>query len=164
MGLRVSLLHWYYERAAKGKCYDEWLQRLQTNEATVYDRLVNATELSSNRKTVIHVIGIERWSTHRLRVLLGEPLIIDEYDGYAPSPQTSMEELASQFKATRAVTKSVVRELQSKGIPLTQEVIHNEVGEMSAGAWFFYIENHIGRETVLLVQRLWHRQKTAEGS
>src|SRR5688500_2999838 len=104
MSLFGTLSRWFYELAVRGKSYDDLVQKLQKTEATVYSRLENASDSSINRARAVHVIGIERWSAHRLRVLLGEPLILDEYDGYAPSDHFSMEELASAFKQTRAAT------------------------------------------------------------
>lgn len=157
MSWKDDLTRGFYERAAKNQNYDELLQRLQRNKQAVYSRMINATEFFYNRKSSIHVIGIERWSAHRLRVLLGEPLVIDEYDGYAPSDQLTMPEIAKEFQQTREATIALVKELQSKGIALTQTVRHNDLDEMSLRAWLFYIENHTGRETLMMVQRLTDR-------
>ena len=152
MSLSGTAFRLFYEWAAKGRSYEDFLRKLQKNETTVHGRLVNARDSAWNRTRAVHVIGIERWGTRRLRVLLGEPLIMDEYDGYAPSAQLSMVELAQEFKQTRAATLAVVHELQNKGIAISQTVKHNEVGDLSAGGWIFYLENHIGRETYLLMQ------------
>jgi hypothetical protein len=156
MSLTGLVFRWFYETAARGKSYDDLLQKLERNEAVTHKRMLNGSSIAFNRERSAHVIGIERWAAHRLRVLLGEPLVIDEYDGYAPSKELSMEELAGEFLQTRAETKALVRELQQRGIPITQTVKHNEVGDLSAGGWLFYIENHTGRETSFLMQR---RQK-----
>lgn len=152
MALTGTLFRLFYEWAAKGKSYEDFLGKLDKNETTVHGRIINATDNSWNRERAVHVIGIERWGTQRLRVLLGAPLVIDEYDGYAPSNQLNMIELAREFTQTRAATVAVVRELQSRGIALSQTVKHNEVGDLTVGGWIFYLENHIGRETHLLMQ------------
>lgn len=164
MSLSGILFRGFYEVAARGKGYEDFLQKLQKNETTVYHRMIHASDSTFNRTRAIHVIGIERWSAHRLRVLLGEPLIIDEYDGYAPSEQLSMAELAEEFKQTREATIALVHELQDKGIALTQTVIHNEVGNLSLGGWLFYIENHTGRETMLMSQPRQKQEKEAANS
>lgn len=143
----------FYEWAAKGKNYEHFLQKFAENELAVYERLMNATNNSFNRERAVHVLGIERWGTHRLRVALGEPLVIDEYDGYAPSKLLSVAELARELQLIRAETVAVVSELQSKGVPLSQTVKHNEAGDLSVGGWLFYLENHIWRETMLLIQQ-----------
>jgi hypothetical protein len=154
MSLEGIVLRLHSEWSAKGKSYDELLQRLQKNERTTYERLLNAAELTWNRVRTCHVIGIERWGTHRLRTLLGEPLILDEYDGYAPSEELSMAKLATEFKRTRAATNALVRELQHKGISLSQTAKHNELGDLSVGGWLVYISSHTGRETLSLLPRL----------
>lgn len=153
MSLLGPIFNFFYETAAKGKSYEHFLQKFDENEDRVYRRMVNAKDSSFSRKRAVHVIGIERWGTHRLRVLLGEPLVIDEYDGYAPSENLSIQELAEEFKQTRAETVALVHELQKRGIPLSQTVKHNEAGDLSTGAWLFYLENHIGRETTVLPKR-----------
>src|SRR5215213_8982084 len=111
MSINGIVLNWFYEWVAKGKSYADLRQKLQKNEATVYARMSNATELSFNRHQSAHVIGIERWSAHRMRVLLGDSLVIDEYDGYAPSDQLSMVELAEEFRQTREATLALLQEL-----------------------------------------------------
>lgn len=140
----------FYETAAKKHSYESLLQQLEENKQKVYERMSNARPSTFNRSRAAHVIGIERWGIQRLRVLLGEPLVIDEYDGYAPSEQLTMEQFAEAFMKTRAETMNVVRELQRRGVALTQTVKHNEVGDLSARGWIFYLENHMGRETMLL--------------
>jgi hypothetical protein len=161
MFLRGIALRLHAEWEAKGKSYEELLQRLQKNERTTHERLLNAAELTWNRVRASHVIGIERWGAHRLRTLLGEPLILDEYDGYAPSEEMSMEKLAAEFKRTRAATKALVRELQHKGISLSQTAKHNELGDLSAGGWLVYLSSHTGRETLSLLPRLHGRANQA---
>jgi hypothetical protein len=154
MSLSGFIFRQFYEWAAKGKSYEDLLRKLQKNETTTHSRMQNANDSAWNRSRAVHVIGIERWGAHRLRVLLGEPLVIDEYDGYAPSDTLSMVELAQAFKKTRATTSALVRELQAKGISLSQTVKHNDVGDLSVGAWIFYLENHMGRETFFLQQQM----------
>jgi hypothetical protein len=156
-----TLFRLFYEWAAKGKSFEDLLRKLEKNEAVTYKRMVNATASDFNHERAAHVIGIERWAAHRLRALLGDELVIDEYDGYRPSTQLSMAELAEEFRQTRAATIALVHELQNKGIPLTDTVKHNEVGDLSAGGWLFYIENHTGRETVFLAQQ---RHKVEQGA
>lgn len=150
MDWNAPLLHWFYERVAKGKGYEEMIQRLQRNETAIFSRMTNARETPFNCKQSIHVIGIERWSCHRLHVLLGDPLVMDEYDGYAPSADSTMAQLAPQFRETRESTIAFAHELQSKRVPITAKVIHNGVGELTVGAWFFYLENHTSRDTALM--------------
>jgi hypothetical protein len=144
----------YIEWGARGKSYSDLLQRLQDNETATYKRFANATDVELNRSRASHIIGIERWSAHRMRTLLGEPLVIDEYDGYRPGDDLSMDELAEAYRQTRAATYALIRELQVKGVALSQRVWHNELGDISLGAWIVYISSHAGRETLALLQHL----------
>jgi hypothetical protein len=152
MSLFGTASRWFYEWKTKGKSYDEYLEWLQQNQTTVYARLIKAASSTFNRERAAHVIGIERWSAQRLHVLLGEPLVLDEYDGYAPSATLSMAQLAEEFTQTREATLALVRQLRDAGVDIRQTVKHNEAGELSAGAWLFYIENHTGRETAFLMR------------
>jgi hypothetical protein len=158
MSLKGSLQRIYVEWSAKGDSYEALLQRLRKNESTTLPRLLNATEAAWNREHASHVIGIERWGAQRLRTLLGEPLVMDEYDGYAPSTDLNMAELAAEFKSTRAATLALVNELQSKGISLTKTAKHNELGDLSLGGWLAYISSHTARETLFTAR---HRQSKA---
>ena len=158
MGIGFRL---FYEWAAKGRNYEHFLAQFHKNETVTYRRMSNAANSTFNRKRAVHVIGIERWAAHRLRFLLGEPLVMDEYDGYAPGEALSMVELAEEFRTTRAATVALVHELQNKGISLDQKVKHNEAGDLTLGAWLFYMENHMGRETAFLTQATKDQTKAA---
>jgi hypothetical protein len=85
---------------------------------------------------------------------LGEPLVMDEYDGYAPSTDLTTSELAAEFTRTRAVTKAIVKELQENGVSLSKTAKHNELGDISARAWIAYITNHTDRESRVLTGML----------
>jgi hypothetical protein len=138
------------ERDAQGDSYGDLLERLDKNEAESLPRFENAEDTVVNRARARHIIGIERWGQSRLRTLLGEPLVMDEYDGYQPSPDLTTTELAIEFQRTRAATKAIIQELQEKGVSLSQTAKHNELGDISARAWIAYISNHTGRESRIL--------------
>jgi hypothetical protein len=110
-------------------------------------RFQTGSDTTRNRQTASHIVGIERWGQQRLRSLLGEPPVMDEYDGYRPGPDCTLRELADEFPQTRQATLALLQVLADRKIPLTQQVLHNESGLMSVGAWFVYFENHAGRES-----------------
>src|SRR5687767_7286836 len=107
MSLTGFFFRLFYEWAGRGKSYDDFLDKLEDTGQVVHARILNATALDFNRSRAVHVIGIERWGTRRLRVALGEPLVLDEYDGYAPHEALSMVQLADEFLQTRAATIAV---------------------------------------------------------
>lgn len=58
-------------------------------------RIATAAESKENQTLARHIISIERWSQGRLRTLLGEELVMDEYDGYRPEDGQLMERYAA---------------------------------------------------------------------
>ncbi|RIK35402.1 MAG: hypothetical protein DCC57_23390 [Chloroflexi bacterium] len=142
----VAQRYWM-EWRAKGKSYAELARSLQAEGEVVTRRFQNGRDRAANRRTASHIVGIERWGQRRLRTLLGEPLVMDEYDGYRPGPDCTLRELACEFPHTRKETLALLRSLEDRNIPLTQTVPHNESGPMSVGAWFVYFQNHAGRES-----------------
>lgn len=138
----------WMERSAKGKSYAELAQELERDRPLVAERFRGAADSPRNREAACHIIGIERWGQRRLRTLLGEPLVMDEYDGYRPDTSRTMAELAEDFEQTRQESLTLLQTLQAQGVPLTQTVAHNESGPMSVGAWLAYLRSHASRERV----------------
>jgi hypothetical protein len=141
------VLTWVAERHAKGKSYADLARQLQESESTVTQRMAKAADLARNREAARHIIGIERWGQRRLRSLLDEPLVIDEYDGYRPG-DTTLPTLLDAFKATRAETLTLLRALEQAQLPLTRTVPHNDGGPMTIGAWIDYLASHASRESI----------------
>ena len=106
-----------------------------------------------------HVTGLERWGTKRLRVVLGEPMIVEEYDHYRPDDLNDMLALSDAFFATRQATLALVQEMIYAAVPPDRKVFHNEMGDITVRAWLYYLENHAYRET-----RLVRMQKSAQTS
>lgn len=138
---------YWMEWRAKGKSYAELARSLQAEGEVVTRRFQNGRDSTANRRTAGHIVGIERWGQQRLRTLLGESLVMDEYDGYRPAPERTLPELAGDFAQTRQASLALLHTLEVQKTPLAQTVIHNESGPMSVGAWFVYFENHAGRES-----------------
>jgi hypothetical protein len=141
-----TLLRMYTERSAKGKSYADLIQSLEQDAAASRRRFDQATDTPANRKQAGHVIGIEAWGQRRLRVALGEPFVQDEYDPYMPSPELNMQQLAQLYSETRAETVALVHKLQAANVPVDQKVKHNDMGEITLGAWLSYIAGHGGME------------------
>lgn len=148
--LTGTVLRFFSERSAKGKNYTDHIQALEHTGAVVQRRFDRAADIPRNRTQAVHIIGIEKWSQRRLRVALGEPFVQDEYNGYAPDPAIGMTELSTAFAQTRAETLELARTLQSQGIPIHQTVKHNDMGEITLGAWFSYVTAHGGRESLII--------------
>jgi hypothetical protein len=145
-----KLLGFFAERGAKGKDYDALATRLEDEGKIVAAKMAEVADTPHNRHQAGHMIGIERWGQSRLRTLLGEPLVMDEYDGYRPNQEESMAALTQLFITTRAGTIALLRSLQQAGIPLTKQAPHNQLGPLSVGGWVVYLTQHATRERIVL--------------
>ena len=142
-----TLLRFFMERGAKGKSYADLIRSLEKDAAATQPRFDHATDTPANRAQAAHIIGIERWSQRRLRVALGEPPVRDEYDGYAPDTALGMAELAAVYAQTRAATLDLAHKLQDQNVAPGHKVGHNDMGEVTLGAWLTYIAGHGGLES-----------------
>lgn len=138
--------HVALERPGKRKDYEEWAQALQVSGQKIQSKLAMLPASAENRRILRHIIGIERWGQSRLRVLLGYPLVIDEYDGYRPPRDMPWEELRDEFAATRGETIDLARRLAWS--PVTFDTVpHNDVGPLTARGWLAYLDGHAKRES-----------------
>lgn len=104
-----------------------------------------ATDSDHNRRLISHIVGIERWGQQRLRAALGEPLVIDEYDGYRPPRVAALPELQADFAATREETAALTRKLGAAGVEAVK-LPHNQIGNLSVRGWLGYLSIHANWE------------------
>jgi hypothetical protein len=136
------------ERQAKGRSLDELAEALERSGATLTVRFGRAADTPRNREALNHIVGIERWGQRRLRVPLGEPLLMDSYRGYRLPDSTSMDNLVQAFADTRRDTVNLARGLGSADLKPPAKVRHNDLGELSMGAWLAYLDGHAKRESL----------------
>ncbi len=141
-----SIMNWISERGARSLSYDDLRSRMTASGARIGARFRAVASTPHNLEAITHIIGIERWAAHRVRVALGEPLVIDEYTGYRPPAGANQEQLCAAFNSTRVATLALLGELQKANTPITKTITHNELGEMSVGGWLVYMDNHAVRE------------------
>jgi hypothetical protein len=146
MNLMNRLLHAIIEFGVRNKTLNELASILSQSGEHVAKQLAAAANTPVNREQAVHLIGIERWGQRRLRVLLGEPLVMDEYDGYRPADGKGMTALASAFRSARADTVALVGRLQGAGVAPTATVPHNDMGDLTVRGWLSYLEAHAARE------------------
>lgn len=146
------ILGWISERRARRLNYDNLKSRMAATGKRIGARFRNAAPTDRNIEAITHITGIERWAAHRLRTALGEPLVIDEYDGYRPASGAPHAQLCDAFDASRAATLRLVDELNTARVAINTKVVHNELGEMSVGAWLVYMNDHLEREGNLRVR------------
>lgn len=129
------------ERPAGRLSLADLADSLEENGRQIEERLAQAQDNPANRDALCHIVGIERWGQSRLRVALGEPLTMDEYDGYRPASDLDWEALQAEFPAARQDTLALVAQLDEAGAA-EQRVPHNDFGQLSARGWLFYLNMH----------------------
>ncbi len=150
----MTILGWILrrrsERRANKLSYPDLKQVLVQSQTLVEQRFATGRDSSMNLERARHIIGIERWGQSRLRTALGAPLVRDEYDGYRPDDLNTMAALTQAFMSTRDETLTIIDHLQAAGVPPTTKALHNELGEISLGAWVYYLNDHGLRESLIV--------------
>lgn len=126
---------------AKGASLEDLTAELEAGGNRLSQRIMDRLPSEKNYKLLKHVIGIERWGQSRLKAILGDTLVIDEYDRYRPARGLSWNQLQDAFEETRAQTIQLAREITDRGLDETT-ALHNEFGELSAVHWLVYLRNH----------------------
>lgn len=140
------------ERDARGKRLPELATMVEDAWPAIESHLTGKPDTAMNREAIAHAVGIERWAQSRLRVGLGEPFRQDTYHGYRPSLEDGVTALEAAMKQTRIDTVALVHELDANGIDPTMTVPHNDLGDMTLGAWIVYVKQHASRELPLRVR------------
>lgn len=120
---------------------------LQESGETLHQHLTNAADTYANYECLTHIIAIERWGQRRLRTLLGQPVMHDECDDYAPSVALFWPDLIDEFRDTRQDTIELVQELEQAGVDPNERVGHNELGMLSVKGWVRYLDMHANLES-----------------
>jgi hypothetical protein len=98
-------------------------------------------------KVLRHITGIERWGQRRLQILLGEPPIADEYDGYRPGTDLTLDEQRALFRETRTATLALIDQLQAAGVGDDATAPHNDFGPLTVRGWLRYLDMHANLES-----------------
>jgi hypothetical protein len=140
-----AILRPLVQRAARRLTLEELRTNFETSATTISAAMAKAADTPRNRAQANHVIGIERWGQRRLRTLFGQPLVIDEYDGYRPGENQTISSLRDSFLQTREETLKLVDEIGAANFE-EKTVPHNDLGDISAKGWLYYLESHASRE------------------
>ena len=151
MGLRDTLTGavsgLLLEQPLKNKDMAEIAQELDLAGGRLKHTFAGAKDNPDNRRLLSHIVGMERWGQSRLRVLLGAPLLHDEYDSYQPAADLPLDEQIATFHATRQETVALTRTLEERKLPDSDKVEHNDFGPMSARGWLSYLSTHASIES-----------------
>jgi hypothetical protein len=142
-----AILRPILERQAKGRSPDDFARSLENSGKMVSERLGQVPDTPQSREVAHHIVGIERWGSHRLRVALGEPFVLDSYRGYRLPEGSDLPTLRLAFADTRKRTVILVWALRAVDPALQTKVRHNDAGDLSVGGWLAYLEGHAKRES-----------------
>ena len=137
----------FLERPGRGKSLDQWSAALEKNGAAIGQRAGNGTNEVRASKVLRHICGIERWGQSRLRVFLGAPFARDEYDGFQPGTDLTLDEQRALWCTTRAETIALVHDLARGNVPADATVVHNDFGPLTARGWLRYMDIHATLES-----------------
>lgn len=156
MGLKDSIVQaaagFLIERPGKAKSLDEWQAALTASGAAIDERAAAAKDPVKASIVLRHISGIERWGQRRLRVFLGEPALADQYDGYRPGTDLTLDEQRAFFRETRNGTVALIDQLKAaNGAPDT--VSHNDYGPLTARGWLRYLDIHASLESKKIATR-----------
>ncbi len=134
------------ERPASKTTLVEQAAKLQMMGLALAARYAAAADTPANRERLRHITGIERWGQSRLRVALGEPLMMDEYDDYRPPADLSWPDLQAAFEETRQATVALIEQLHKAGAAAVKTP-HNQFGDLTVRGWLAYLNNHANLES-----------------
>lgn len=146
MSVIGTILRIVMERSSRKLTYETAIAQLEKGREGVLALMDSAADTPENRKTARHVIGIERWGQHRLGVLKGQPLTVDEYDSYQPQDGLDMAQLRNAFNVVRGQTIDLIKEFKAAGVPLDRKVFHNDIKEFTLRGWIGYFSGHANIE------------------
>jgi hypothetical protein len=135
-----------FEKPARKLTLTDLARKMEVSGQKLEHVLAKATSSYAHYDCLSHIIGIERWGQQRLRHVLGEPLVLDEYDSYRPSIALFWEELGAEFTITRQQTLALIRKLQQACGDQTAAVRHNQLGIMTIHGWLLYLDMHANLE------------------
>ena len=144
--IRQIVMEFIIELPARMIGIDRVIRGLEKNGQAIEKRIATANDRANNREALAHVIGIERWGQQRLRVALGEPLVVDEYDAYRPESE-DWPGLITSFHATRQSTISLSKSLRMARVDPHMRIQHNQFGEISLLGWLYYLNLHSSLES-----------------
>lgn len=147
MSIIGTLFRKFTERSGQKLTLAEWQTELVKSGEVINGRFQSSTDTDKHHNIGRHIIGIERWGQSRLRVFIGEKLVMEEYDGYQPAAELDMSNLSTLFAETRQETVALLTTLREANISETETVPHNDMGDLTVRGWVAYLNGHASRES-----------------
>lgn len=155
--LRGAAVGALLERPAKRQGLARQVQGLQEAGKKLSARLGGAAGTPQEQEVLRHIIGLERWGGRRLRLATEfgdagsgvrdlQAVFSDTHHAYKPLETASWVELQEKFAATRRETVELAQRLMAKPEAAEVRVPHNDLGELTVGAWLRYLQLHASFE------------------
>ncbi|MCC6614319.1 MAG: DinB family protein [Anaerolineae bacterium] len=139
----------FLNRWTRGRSLTEMMVALQAAGQNLQRKFERYPDARYNRRVLSHIVGIERWGQRRLRVALGDPFELDEYDGYRPSRETDVTALRQMFAETRRETIRLIGLLDRAKVG-DARIKHNKYGDLTVRGWLRYLLLHANLEAYKL--------------
>ena len=140
------------ELPAKRRKFEQMAQKLETSGQRLEARLAKAEGTPEQKRTLRHIIGIERWGQRRLWLAVryggesgvrsAEAAFSDAHHAYKPADSATWDELITKFGTTRQETVKLARYLAETDVDKTTRVPHNDLGPLSLRGWLRYLRTH----------------------
>jgi hypothetical protein len=141
MNLVRFIFRTVFQLQVRNKSLPDLIRAAEESGKTITAYLADKADTPKNRQQLRHIIGIERWGQRRLKTLLGEPPLQDEYERYQPAETLDFKTLANEFAQTRHATVDLLRVLQQNGAA-TGTAYHNAMGDVPITIWTRYLTTH----------------------
>lgn len=137
----------YFNRWTRRRSLTEMMVALQASGQKLQRRFGGCPDVPRNRQVLSHIVGIERWGQRRLRVALGDPFEMDEYNAYRPARETDWATLQTMFTETRRETIRLIGLIERAGV-VDMRVRHNMYGDLTVRGWLKYLLVHADAEAL----------------
>ena len=140
------------ELPAKRRTFEEMAQKLVVSGQRLEMRLAKAEGTPEQKRTLRHIVGIERWGQRRLWLAVryggesADDAFSDAHHAHKPADAATWDELIAEFRATRQETVNLARYLAETNIDQRTRVPHNDLGPLSLRGWLRYLRTHASLE------------------
>jgi len=146
MSIQSRIMHFVVgvmcERPVRGISADALLALFRASQLPFSTALQHKADTAANRTLVAHIIGIERWAQARLDQMHSGVPHQAESNAYIPTTDVSYAELVTLADTTRTASIALLNSVVTANLPLTQHVMHTDIGSLSVAGWIQYMMTH----------------------
>ena len=150
--IRSAAVQTFIEWPAKRQTFGELAQKLGASKEQLEARFIEAEGTDKQRRTLRHIVGIERWGQRRLWLAIrfggksgvrsSDVVFSDAHHLYKPAESAAWDELIAKFSGTRQETVALAHYLEKTDVDEFLKVPHNDLGPLSLRGWLRYLQTH----------------------